>query len=70
MTVFVNIDSLINGTMYDKLKKKYHNIKYKPNALSRAISQIDNDSISQRRERQKKEETNSGSNICYTNKKI
>ena len=26
MTVFVNIDTLINGTIYDKLKKKYNNI--------------------------------------------
>jgi len=24
MTVFVNIDTLINGTIYDKLKKKYN----------------------------------------------
>tara|TARA_R110002020_G_scaffold60650_2_gene164109 strand:+ start:149 stop:352 length:204 start_codon:yes stop_codon:yes gene_type:complete len=24
MTIFVNIDTLINGTIYDKLKKKYN----------------------------------------------
>ena len=65
MTIFVNIDSLINGTIYDKLKKKYHNIEYKPNAYSRTISEIDNDSISERRKREEKKKANSSSDICY-----
>ena len=65
MTIFVNIDSLINGTIYDKLKKKYHNIQYKVNALSRTTSEINNDSISERRKREEKKKANSSSDICY-----
>lgn len=70
MTIFVNIDTLINGTIYDKLKKKYHNIQYKVNAYCRTISENDSDSLGQGSEGEEKEKTHSGSNICNSNKRI